>query len=64
MKGENEAQNPETKGTAGQCTILRHVTQKRLRATPIGRAPEAGSSDMLRFIYSKSDTEKCLETFA
>ena len=47
MKGENEAQNPETKGTAGQCTILRHVTQKRLRATPIGRAPEAGSFDML-----------------
>ena len=37
MKGENEAQNPETKGTAGQCTVLRHVTQKRLRATPIGR---------------------------
>ena len=54
MKGENEAQNPETKGTAGQCTILRHVTQKRLR----------GSLDMLRFINSKSDTEKCLENFA
>ena len=64
MKGENEAQNPETKGTAGQCTILRHVTQKRLQAIPIGRAPEAGFFDMLRFINSKSDTEKCLETFA